>query len=562
MRGGCIDGGTLSVIDYPVQICNYLHYTLSRNFMRISISHIRPLDENLSNFYLGSYTSTSSQGTSLSLCCTHIFNNLMSTIDSIERIVEDSVLSSTSSSSRSPAISLQRAYAVGILMAIFIYILSVPDPPNGSVSQQNAKARENASKVIAPMLYEDSNRHEKVQQILFVAFRTLEIVLSEDKGEGIHSFSLLLSYLGEDAGLLGINITFSTFSTILEMVSVEFHPRFLLLFSWMVGRFLSHLSSPAGMVLAKKCLSCVHEMKTRLHGILECGVESRDGLKKVGMDVISPILVNFESEAKQIVESISSSPFATRYECDVEGMRQLKGFAVKSCGDVETLLESLSQTLVATHVHFSLQEQFKMYPPAALNTKTSHRVRSELHSAIGGEMVMVARAPARIDLAGGWSDTPPCSYEVAGAVLNVAVLVDGRYPIHCIARYTTVENPVSSIFLRSMQEIRSPEKEVQLNTFENCEINKLSDFEDFSDPSAPCGLIKAVLVALGVQKFLKDQIISNYGIECVEYASSSVPFTWALNSAFGGGLEIIAISALPAGSGMGGSSVLAATIVR
>lgn len=34
-----------------------------------------------------------------------------------------------------------------------------------------------------------------------------------------------------------------------------------------------------------------------------------------------------------------------------------------------------------------------------------------------------ALCPARLDLAGGWSDTPPICYEQGGAVLNVAVKV-------------------------------------------------------------------------------------------------------------------------------------------
>ena len=32
-----------------------------------------------------------------------------------------------------------------------------------------------------------------------------------------------------------------------------------------------------------------------------------------------------------------------------------------------------------------------------------------------------ARAPVRIDLAGGWSDVPPFSTEAGGAVVNVAI---------------------------------------------------------------------------------------------------------------------------------------------
>jgi len=39
---------------------------------------------------------------------------------------------------------------------------------------------------------------------------------------------------------------------------------------------------------------------------------------------------------------------------------------------------------------------------------------------------VTAECPARIDVAGGWSDTPPITYEHGGAVLSVAVTVDGK----------------------------------------------------------------------------------------------------------------------------------------
>lgn len=45
-------------------------------------------------------------------------------------------------------------------------------------------------------------------------------------------------------------------------------------------------------------------------------------------------------------------------------------------------------------------------------------------SASRRQVVVVASAPVRVDLAGGWSDTPPISYETEGAV--------SFNPSHCI----------------------------------------------------------------------------------------------------------------------------------
>ena len=41
------------------------------------------------------------------------------------------------------------------------------------------------------------------------------------------------------------------------------------------------------------------------------------------------------------------------------------------------------------------------------------------------ERVQVS-APPRIDLGGGWSDTPPFCFDWGGTVLNCALEIDGR----------------------------------------------------------------------------------------------------------------------------------------
>ncbi|XP_022248688.1 L-fucose kinase-like, partial [Limulus polyphemus] len=49
---------------------------------------------------------------------------------------------------------------------------------------------------------------------------------------------------------------------------------------------------------------------------------------------------------------------------------------------------------------------------------------------------VTAKCPARVDLQGGWTDTPPICYEMGGSVVNIAVLVDGKVqkPIGARAR--------------------------------------------------------------------------------------------------------------------------------
>jgi hypothetical protein len=52
-----------------------------------------------------------------------------------------------------------------------------------------------------------------------------------------------------------------------------------------------------------------------------------------------------------------------------------------------------------------------------------------------------ACAPVRFDLAGGWSDTPPISYERGGAVVNVALTIEGQCPVGASARLIPLSAP-------------------------------------------------------------------------------------------------------------------------
>ena len=47
-------------------------------------------------------------------------------------------------------------------------------------------------------------------------------------------------------------------------------------------------------------------------------------------------------------------------------------------------------------------------------------------SIIGFMFKLACFLSARIDLSGGWSDTPPITYEQGGTVLNVAVKLNGQ----------------------------------------------------------------------------------------------------------------------------------------
>ncbi|XP_053497718.1 L-fucose kinase isoform X1 [Ictalurus furcatus] len=142
--------------------------------------------------------------------------------------------------------------------------------------------------------------------------------------------------------------------------------------------------------------------------------------------------------------------------------------------------------------------------------------------------------PARLDLSGGWSDTPPIAFEYGGVVVNVAVKVDGKRPIGARARRI----PEPRLVLSS----RSGTPDCSVTTQTVC--NDLADLKDYCQPHAPGALLKAVclcsdVVCLTSPLSLEQQLIQRWG----------------------GGLELHSWSQLPHGSGLGTSSILAGAVL-
>uniref|UniRef100_A0A8C3NQ36 L-fucose kinase n=1 Tax=Cyanoderma ruficeps TaxID=181631 RepID=A0A8C3NQ36_9PASS len=150
-----------------------------------------------------------------------------------------------------------------------------------------------------------------------------------------------------------------------------------------------------------------------------------------------------------------------------------------------------------------------------------------------GQWVQVV-CPARLDLSGGWSDTPPITYEHGGAVVDVAVLVDGCRPIG--ARVRRIVQPE----LRLVTLSGAPRSEVVAELV----CQELEHLQDYCQPHAPGALLKAAFICTQVvqlpsQKPLQVQLMEN----------------------FGGGFEVHTWSKLPHGSGLGTSSILAGAVM-
>lgn len=144
---------------------------------------------------------------------------------------------------------------------------------------------------------------------------------------------------------------------------------------------------------------------------------------------------------------------------------------------------------------------------------------------------------ARIDFSGGWSDTPPITNEIGGAVVTGSLLVDGKRPIGCKTR--RIVEPI--LLIRSSTSVIIDWRNNSAGGWELL-VTSFDQLARPDDPNNPMAFVCAVLTCAG--------IIQDYNEEKTSLADH-------LLQKFNGGFEIYFWSNLPQGSGLGTSSILA-----
>ena len=146
------------------------------------------------------------------------------------------------------------------------------------------------------------------------------------------------------------------------------------------------------------------------------------------------------------------------------------------------------------------------------------------------DQIVWGRSPVRIDLAGGWTDTPPYCLMEGGSVVNIAIELNGQPPLQTYIKPCKEPHVIlRSIDLGAMEVVETYE---QLAAY-----NKVG---------SPFSIPKAALVLAGFQP---------------GFSQETYPSLRAQLEAFGCGIELTLLSASPAGSGLGTSSILAATVL-
>ncbi len=156
---------------------------------------------------------------------------------------------------------------------------------------------------------------------------------------------------------------------------------------------------------------------------------------------------------------------------------------------------------------------------------------------------VIVRCPARLDLSGGWTDTPPICYELGGQVVDLAITLDGVKPIGCRA-VRIPELRVEIVLPGGGGDDEDPtEKEVLL------QICSLTDMADHCNPVARGALVKCCLLAAGLIRLGEEE------------DKTTVTLASQLEQRLGSGLRLELWSDLPQGSGLGTSSILAGAVV-
>jgi galactokinase/mevalonate kinase-like predicted kinase len=156
----------------------------------------------------------------------------------------------------------------------------------------------------------------------------------------------------------------------------------------------------------------------------------------------------------------------------------------------------------------------------------------EPHCSVQDDQIVWGRSPVRLDLAGGWTDTPPYCLENGGRVVNVAVDLNGQPPLQVFARLS--ERP--ELVIRS----------IDLGTEHR--IRTYAELETYAQPGSSFALAKAALALSG---FLPRFHSGTNRPSSLERQLQD----------FGGGIEISLLAAVPKGSGLGTSSILSATLL-
>jgi fucokinase len=246
--------------------------------------------------------------------------------------------------------------------------------------------------------------------------------------------------------------------------------------------------------------------------------------------------------AKSPMCSVSPRLVAAHYHTFVRRVIELQLEAIHGAGTTKVDDRERSARLALLHATSVAEAQALVVQHdnaafAELRTAIMDSYPNERHTPRLGvhlDQIIWGRSPIRIDLAGGWTDTPPYTLLNGGSVINVAVELNGQPPVQVYVR------------------VRSNDPAIVVHSIDSGERTVLRGYDDirtYASVQNPFSIPKAALALCG---FLPEFCAT-------EYASLQEQ----LKADFGGhGLEISLLVAVPSGSGLGTSSIVSGVVLQ
>lgn len=172
------------------------------------------------------------------------------------------------------------------------------------------------------------------------------------------------------------------------------------------------------------------------------------------------------------------------------------------------------------------EDAFKILQKSIIKTLDA---KAEPRYTITHEERVVAKSPARLDIAGGWSDTPPYCVQNGGCVVNLAVDLDGQAPIQASIRLTE-------------------ERRITMRSIDHDMVEEISSYDEIGDYAKVGSVFSIPRAALCLAGFHPDFGAKNSSLK-------------DQLEELGGGMDITLHVDIPKGSGLGTSSILAATLL-
>lgn len=209
---------------------------------------------------------------------------------------------------------------------------------------------------------------------------------------------------------------------------------------------------------------------------------------------------------------------------------------------LETLLETAKDAEFGTkmRIYYYLSKMTEGHVSEDLENACFRYICKELYDAVVSDIdceesyhitkdEVTIELPVRVNFGGGWSDTPPYCNEHGGTVLNAAISLNGKLPI--VAEIKRISKPVVTL--------------ASTDLGAEADFTDMKELQNCNDPFDTFALHKAALIACG--------IIPREGEYHLQQLLDKV----------GGGLYLsTAVRGIPKGSGLGTSSMLAATCVK